>query len=62
MRLAEAFAEAYALASSLAALVCVTRLVFVPRIRTRYTAWRGHRQIAHLLAEVAERSVRPETR
>ena len=53
MRLAEAFAEAYAVGSSLAAVVCVTGLVILPRIRARYTAWRTHRRIAHFLAEVA---------
>jgi hypothetical protein len=53
MKLAEAFVEAYALASSLATLVCLTGLVIVPSIRARYAAWRGHRQISHFLAEIA---------
>jgi len=53
MGLAEAFVEAYALGSSLAALVCVTCLVIVPRVRTRYAAWQGSRRISHFLAEVA---------
>ena len=60
MRLAEAFAEAYALASSLAALVCVTGLVIVPRIRTRYAARQGIRRLAHFLAEEAGGPVTPE--
>lgn len=61
MRLAEGFAEAYALAGTVAALVCAARFVIVPRIRVRYAAWRGHRRIAHFLAEAAG-SVSPEAR
>jgi len=53
MGIAEAFAEAYALGSSLASLVCVTGLVLVPRVRTRYLAWRCSREIVRFLAEVA---------
>jgi hypothetical protein len=53
MGIAEAFAEAYALGSSLASLVCVTGLVLVPRVRTRYLAWRCSRQIGRFLAELA---------
>ena len=53
MRVAEAVAEAYALGSSAASLVCLTALVIVPRFRRRLAARRGHRRIAEFLAEAA---------
>jgi hypothetical protein len=53
MRVAAAFAEAYALGSSTASLVCLAALVIVPRLRRRFAARRGHRRIAEFLAEAA---------
>lgn len=53
MRVAAAFAEAYALGSSAASLVCLAGLVIVPRIRRRFAARRGHRRLAEFLAEAA---------
>jgi hypothetical protein len=53
MRVAEAFAAAYALGSTAASLVCGAGLVIVPRFRRRFAAWRGNRRIAEYLAEVA---------
>jgi hypothetical protein len=53
MRVAEAFAEAYALGSSTASVVCLTALVIVPRLRLRFAARRGHRRLAEFLAEAA---------
>jgi hypothetical protein len=51
MRVAEAFAAAYALGSSTASLVCLAALLTVPRLRRRLATWRGHRRIAKFLAE-----------
>jgi hypothetical protein len=53
MRIAEAFAEAYALAGTAASLVFGMGLVIVPRVRTRFEAWRGNRRLAAFLAEAA---------
>jgi hypothetical protein len=53
MRVAEAFAAAYALGSSAASLVYGIGLIIVPRLRRRFAVWRGNRRIAEYLAEVA---------